>query len=354
MLAHRPNPRYGDTSVEQVSLGDASVPGDAEAQEIIEHFDLGVDKLHVLVADKEQRRTSRHLATHYVSVELPEGSFVSLEFWDRSTALYVCCPELAYLQAASCRLAWETIYAGFAMTADYRLDELARSGVVARSNSSFDARLTTVEQIAVYLDQAEGVRGLTKAKTYLKYVLEGSRSPRETALGMMLSLPVHYGGHALGLVELNKTYRIPDGKSRRGTTRVITRTPDVVVSAVPEWNSGAAARNAGGNPIKRYVAFDYDSDAEHADTTKMQRDIERRNELALLDDVAHFTVTTEIMNDYASYTALVDRARRKLRVRKRPFFNGTYTAEQRYFKMRDVENKQFELWRFLVEEKRSW
>ena len=353
MLAHRPNPRCGDTSVEQVSLEGASVPSDAEAQEIIAHFDLGIDKLHVLVARKEQRRTSCHLVTHCVSAKFPEGSFISLEHWDRNTALYVCCPELAYLQACCCS-AREAIYAGFAMTSDYRLDDLARSGVVARADSGLDARLTTVEQIAVYLEQAEGLRGRAKATSYLKYVLEGSRSPRETALGMMLSLPACYGGYALGLVELNKTYRIRDGKNRRGTARIITRTPDVVVSAVPEWGPGVSLRNANVGRVKRYVAFDYDSDAEHADTTKMQRDVERRNELALLDDVAHFTVTTEIMNDYASCTDVIDRARRKLRVRRRPLFNKTYSSEQRHLKVREVENKQFELWRFLVEEKRSW
>lgn len=353
MLAHRPNPRQGDSAVEQISLEDASAPSDAETRRIIEHFDLGIDKLHVLVARKECRRSSCHLVTHCVGVKLPKGSFVSLELWDQHTALYVCSPELAYLQAA-CGSVWEAIYAGFAMTADYRLDELSPSGVVNRADSSFDARLTTTEQIAAYLDQAEGVRGRAKAKALLKYVLEGSRSPRETALGMTLSLPVRYGGFALGSVELNKMYRIRDGKNRRGTARIIRRTPDVVVAAVPEWGPDTDVRKPNGEPVKRYVAFDYDSDAEHTEATKMQRDVERRNELAMRDDVAHFTVTTEIMNDYASYTKLVDRARRKLRVRKRPLFNGTHSAEQRYFKTREVENKQFELWRFLVEEKRSW
>ena len=353
MLAHQPNPRHGDTAIEHVSLLEADVPSEAEARDIIEHFDLNIDKLDVLVAQKEKRRHSSHLATHLVSGELPEGSFISLASWGPDIALYVCCPELAYLQV-SCGPAHETIYAGYAMTADYRLDTLAVGGVVNRTDSSLDSRLTTRNQISAYIDQTIGIRGRSKAQSLLVHVAEGSRSPRESALGMMFSLPARYGGFAIGRVELNKSYRIRDGKNRRGGRRTIVRTPDVILSAIPEWGPQATVQDANGAPVELHAAIDYDSDAAHTDTTKMERDVERRNELVMLDDVAHFTVTTEIMDDYEEFSALADRVRRKLKVRKRPLFNGRYSAEQRFFKEREVENKRFKLWQSLVEQKRSW
>lgn len=353
LLAHQPDPRFGDSTVECVSLTGASVPSDEEARDVIEHLQLGIDCLDVLVSNKKKRRSSSHVKTHLFTKELPSRSFISIEYWSRSTTIYVCCPELAYLQAASAS-AWDAIYAGYAMTSDYRLDEAERSGVVNRLDASRDGRLTTVERIEAYLESVKGIRGQSRARALLKYVVEGSRSPRESALCMMLSLPVSYGGHAIGEAELNRSYRIRDGKNRHGGNRMIERTPDVVLTAKPDWGRPSEAERRPSSDAVLRAAIDYDSDAEHTEGDKMQRDIERRNELALLSGVAHFTVTTEIINDYRAFSGLCDRIRRALHVRKRPLFNGSYTAEQRYCKRRQVENRQIELWQFLIEEKRSW
>ena len=66
----------------------------------------------------------------------------------------VCSPELAYLQAAHDGDAAEAIYAGYAMTSDYRLDNLVPGGVTSRDKGMRDGRLTTKELIAAYLGRA--------------------------------------------------------------------------------------------------------------------------------------------------------------------------------------------------------
>ena len=51
-----------------------------------------------------------------------------------------------------------------------------------------DGRLTTKELIAAYIEKSPKVRDLAKAKALLAYVIEGSRSPRESGLCMFMSL----------------------------------------------------------------------------------------------------------------------------------------------------------------------
>ena len=90
----------------------------------------------------------------------------------------MCSPELAFLQAVHDGDAAEAIYAGYAMTADYRLDNLAPGGVTSRDMGMRDGKLTTMELIAAYIEKSPKVRDIAKAKALLAYVIEGSRSPR--------------------------------------------------------------------------------------------------------------------------------------------------------------------------------
>lgn len=219
-----------------MSIAGACALSDQEAQEVIDRYDLGVETLDLLVPSRADRRRSQHVKTHLCTNELPAGSFISLGHWMGDLDAYVCAPELAFLQAAHDCDAAEAIYAGYAMTSDYRLDNLAPGGVTSRDAGMRDERLTTKELIAAYLDRASKVRGAAKAKALLPYVEEGSRSPRESGLCMFMSLPAYYGGLALGKAELNKKYFIRDGYNdgRNRKLRVLERTPDITLTAKVE------------------------------------------------------------------------------------------------------------------------
>lgn len=354
LLAHIPNPRFGDSEPEVVSIADACALSDQEAQEFIDRYDLGIDTLDMLVSKRTDRRRTKHLATHLCSNELPAGSFISLGHWRGDLDAYVCSPELAYLQAAHDGDAAEAIYAGYAMTSDYRLDNLAPGGVTSRDKGMRDGRLTTKELIAAYIDKSPKVRELAKAKALLAYVIEGSRSPRESGLCMFMSLPARYGGYALGKAELNKKYFIRDGygDGRKGKLRVLERTPDIALTAKAEV--GLDKVRAGLLPEVLTALVDYDSDAIHDGREKIRKDAERRNELQMLNGVAYFTVTTDQASDYDKLVRLCERVRRKLRRRKRPIFYKPMTEEARYLVRARIETKRFKLWQTVIEAHKNW
>lgn len=354
LLAHIPNPRFGDSEPEVVSIAGACALCDQEAQEFIDRYDLGIGVLDLMVPKRADRRRTKHVATHLCTNELPAGSFISLGHWRGDLEAYVCSPELAFLQAAHDGDAAEAIYAGYAMTSDYRLDNLAPGGVTSRDKGMRDGRLTTKELIAAYLGRASKVRGATKAKALLPYVKEGSRSPRESGLCMFMSLPVHYGGFALGEAELNKKYFIRDGynEGRKRKLRVLERTPDITLTAKAEV--GVDKVRAGLLPEVLTALVDYDSDAIHDGREKIRKDAERRNELQLLNGAAYFTVTTDQASDYEKLVRLCERIRRKLHRNKRPIFNKSMSEEQRYFALARAETKRFKLWQTVIEAHLHW
>ena len=354
LLAHIPNPRFGDSEPEVVSIAGACALSDQEAQEFIDRYDLGIDVLDLMVPKRADRRRTKHVATHLCTNELPAGSFISLGLWRGDLDAYVCSPELAFLQAAHDGGAAEAIYAGYAMTADYRLDNLAPGGVTSRDKGMRDGRLTTKELIAAYLGRASKVRGAAKAKALLPYVKEGSRSPRESGLCMFMSLPAHYGGFALGEAELNKKYFIRDGynEGRKRKLRVLERAPDITLTAKAEV--GLDKVRAGLLPEVLTALVDYDSDAIHDGSEKIHKDAERRNELQLLNGAAYFTVTTDQASDYEKLVRLCERIRRKLHRNKRPIFNKSMSEEQRYFALARVETKRFKLWQTVIEPHLHW
>lgn len=77
LLAHIPNPRFGDSEPEVVSIAGACVLLDQEAQEVIDRYDLGIETLDLLVPSRADRRRSKHVKTHLVHQRAP-GGFVYL------------------------------------------------------------------------------------------------------------------------------------------------------------------------------------------------------------------------------------------------------------------------------------
>lgn len=135
LLAHIPNPRFGDSEPEVVSIAGACALCDQEAQEFIDRYDLGIQTLDLLVPTRADRRRTKHVKTHLCTNELPAGSFISLGHWMGGLDAYVCSPELAFVQVAHDSDAAEAIYAGYAMTSNYRLDNLAPGGVTSRDGA---------------------------------------------------------------------------------------------------------------------------------------------------------------------------------------------------------------------------
>lgn len=152
--------------------------------------------LHVLVGGSVTRRSSSQVASHVQSTPLPARSVL-----DTCNGFCVCSPELCFLQMATIMTLPKLIELAFEFcgTYDTNVDDV-RSCMP----------LTTVEKLAAFAERAGQIRGRVKALRALRYAANGSASPRETILTMVLSLPYVLGGYGIEMPLLN--YRIDLGK----------------------------------------------------------------------------------------------------------------------------------------------
>ena len=76
---------------------------------------------------------------------------------------------------------------------------------------------------------------------------------------------------------MNPALKVFEGRDTYGNDRFATRYPDVMFTSKP-------ARGT-----RRAVAFDYDSQAEHTETWKVLADSRRRNTLAAVENLVHYS-----------------------------------------------------------------
>ena len=324
------NPRHGSNRTSRASLAGASTPRPGQAEAIRNSLWLDTEEpLDVLVASEKVKQTVAGVRCHVCSGELPVGSLIPI-VGPGDIELYICCPELVFIQMASRTDPTGTIYYGTALSSEYRLDPVARGGVALREHT--DEPLTTPARIATYLDRAAGVRGCKLAEKAQPYLLGRARSPKEAALGLMLSLPVRLGGYHLGAVTLNERIEIPDGIDRFGVPRTSTRYPDIIIRN----------RDRTGRP--RAVAADYDAFAVHADAHAMARDARRRNELATMEGFTYFTITTDEARDFEYMEKLAERMRLALGQRKQPYLSGHADSVDNRALLERTHRAQYDFW----------
>lgn len=119
-----------------------------------------------------------------------EGDYLS--FGD---GIYVAKPELAYLQSAESLSFPELVLLGLDMCGSF----VSGDGGFERADP-----VSSVARMLSYVDAHSGVRGSRKARRALRYVTDGSASPRESQLVALLCIPQRWGGYGFKLPCLNK------------------------------------------------------------------------------------------------------------------------------------------------------
>lgn len=153
--------------------------------------DLGVPR-HVLVPNRNRRSMSVNLVCHVCSRNLQSGSFVRIR-----EGVYAGCPELTFCQMAEYLSLAELIALGFEYCGTYAMDENRKEchfGVPA---------LTTTAKLQRYARNFPSARYIEKARKAASFVRDGSASPMETALYMLMCLDRRMGGYALPDAILN-------------------------------------------------------------------------------------------------------------------------------------------------------
>ena len=145
-------------------------------------------------------------------------------------------------------------------------------------------RLLSAELLASAVSEVGTTQGTSRALRVREFMLEGSASPMETVLGLMLTLPVDYGGFGLEKPQLNHPIDVSPHRGSLTDRDVVT--PDFL------WEG-------------RGVALEYDSDGFHAacGAAQLERDAVRANTLAALG-FRVFRVTTQMLRTLPGLTLL--------------------------------------------------
>lgn len=156
--------------------------------------DAELERIHVLTSSSKSRRSSSGLCCHVHEGEMPAGALSKI-----GGGLYVAGICLCALQAAA--------EMDFVELVEYYY-EICGAYALPFDDGPYHERepLTSVRRLEEFFAKMPGHRGIARARRALRYVRDGSRSPMETALIMMLILPRKDGG--LGLRTTEMDYRI--------------------------------------------------------------------------------------------------------------------------------------------------
>jgi len=278
-------------------------PEPPDASELVHIYAQGLTlPLDVAVKVPNARRASKIARPHVISSNISEGCFL-----DAGNGLFVSSPELCFIQMARELSLIKLIELGFELCGSYSLPVL--SAGVAESGDLGNALkkhppLTNHRKLTAFTARNRGERGAGRAARALRYIADGSASPMETILVMLLTLPYKLGGYCLPMPEMNA--RIRPAKSAKKSASKSYYSCDLFW---PDLN----------------VAAEYDSDAHHTGAERIASDSKRRNTLASIGIVV-ITVTKQqiksVVETEKAASLLASNMGKRLRNNENPKFLG--------------------------------
>lgn len=220
--------------------------------------------LHVLVCAREERARSERIRCHVWSAPLPEG------------ALYQLTDEVLLVSPGFC-LRQMTPGSGLARIASAGTELCGSYGRSPGAPRGFYAREAVVTPEGL-IAEAAGARGYgaRRLREALAHVVAGSRSPMETVVVLLFTLPVEVGGCGLPRPELNFRLEIPPSLQQA------IGSPYVRVDlAWPDW----------------LVILEYDSYEFHGTPGQVDRDSVRNEGLRDLGWMVRSVTSGMLKND---------------------------------------------------------
>lgn len=216
---------------------------------------------HVVVPFRDRRVRSKLVVAHYTTSQ--KGVFLGLRV---ARGLFCSPPETLFSQVAARMSEEQLVFLGHELCGVYGIDA---HGVYKRPAAC------TLQMLADHLASVRGVRGKRMALRACELIHEGSGSPMETALAMMLCLPPEQGGFGLPWPTFNEAQPV-NGRARR------------------LWVSDFIAPDLLWKDAK--LCIEYDSDTHHSGSERIARDASRRDVLEELG-LRVVTVTSEHLRD---------------------------------------------------------
>lgn len=275
--------RYADilTSAKTVDLRElfgaqaqhpTSSDGGADHDDLPFLATLGEEPLHVLARNGEGTRNSSRVVRHRTSTTLfPRHSFLRI-----APRLFVCSPELVFVQLAAVLPFGELLALGYELCGCYPLPSSAGSALVRRP-------LTTPERLVAYAEELHGSHGVKLARAVARNVQARSASPMETEVAALALTPVKQGGFGLPPARLNHPIALPR------KTGALTRTGRVVCDLYWEDNR---------------VALEYDGRESHGTARHQDRDSRKRDALSL-SNIDLITLTSAQFHSVTEFSKLM-------------------------------------------------
>lgn len=242
--------------------------------------------LHVLIPRSAPKYHSKTHVCHTMSGDIPRGSFCKV-----GNGVYTSSPELLFVQMANGNLSLvDLVLLGLELCGTYTL---LPSGNFGFYNCP---AISSREKLASYAERAAHIRGASAATRALRWVVDGSNSPMESALMLYLCLPVRLGGYGFPLPSFN-----PENPLGKKASRMLHQE---TIRCDLHW-------------LKEHVAIEYDSSLEHLQPSSAARDIERRNTLDYKGERV-ITVTPHMIAAPAEFNTVARQLARALGKRLQP------------------------------------
>ncbi|WP_139652098.1 hypothetical protein [Raoultibacter phocaeensis] len=245
-------------------------------------FEFLSEPVHLLVPNAKLRTVRKNAVCHVCPKRVPRGSFIRI-----SDDVYACRPEFAFVQTAHLVKYPLAVFTGLELCGAFRMP-VGEQPVLFQGPP-----LTSAAALTEYLQRCGSMPGIVQAKRALRFIRDGSESPMEANLVILLCFPITLGGYGIPLPVLNQS--IPTTEAIRKATGRSSYRCDLL------WPEAG-------------LAVEYDG-AEHEG--KVPSDSIRRTALAELGIHTMITVTKQQMLNQSELDLVVNQIKRCLGIDRR-------------------------------------
>lgn len=229
--------------------------------------------LHILVKNRQTRPYKAPVICHSSPSNAPFGLIRSAQKIFGSQRPLVSSGPFTLCQLANDVTKAELALLCFELCGNYRLTTQLQD--VSLAGFCKSAPITSAKAISAFTCAHPSMRGSKRLATVAKFIAEGSASPRESQLAIVLCFPTKWGGYNLPMPLLNSTIEIDT--NAKLTSRKNFFSCDML------WP-------------KEKLVIEYDSNQFHTGAQRISNDALRRN---ILQDMGYtvITVTNDQLTD---------------------------------------------------------
>lgn len=239
--------------------------------------------LHIMVAKARGTRNSDTITRHRLGTALPRQAFIKV-----APELFVCSPELVFIQLASTLSRGALMAVGYELCGCYPLGE-ERAGAFVRRP------LSSPRRIATFAARASGLTGVKAARAAAKQVLAKSGSLMETEVSIVAFSSVARGGLGLKPPRMNEPVTLSaQARAATGLNRVVC-----------DWLWRT-----------EHVAIEYDGQDAHRSSRQRAHDV-RKHDALRIDGFNLIVLTSSQFHHVSQCTELLRGAARSAGQRKR-------------------------------------